>query len=276
MAIIQDWKIRSTHARCELTGEPFADGEVFYTCIFEDPATDGFLRRDYSAPSWKEVRKKLDPAPYSFWKSTYKAPVREEKADPGAEASVEGMLRRFIDEDDPRTENARYILALMLERNKTLIPADTKETGTRTLLFYEHADNGDVFIVADPGLRLDEIESVQREVSELLADEERRVREQAASDEGGEPGGDQPENDENEAQQQGEKAPQSEEETVSLAGDEAAEGLRADPGIGAGGEFADEIDDELEGAEQGEGPASDDDELQAEGRVDEVHGRLSE
>jgi hypothetical protein len=179
MAIIQDWKIRSTHARCEVSGEPFLDGDQFYTCIFDEPASDGFLRRDYSTTAWKKVRKKLDPPPFSFWKSTYKAPVRATEDHRTADTSVEGMLRRFIDEDDPRTEKARYILALMLERKKTLIPTDVKETGTRTLLFYEHADNGDVFIVTDPGLRLAEIESVQREVVDLLSEEDRRVSEES-------------------------------------------------------------------------------------------------
>jgi len=175
MAIIQDWKIRPTNARCELTGEAFEDGQEFYTCIFEDPNSDAFLRCDYAVPSWARVKGELDPPPYSFWKSTYKAPEQEERKPRIEDTSAEGMLRRFMEEDDPSTENARYILALMLERRKTLIPTDSKETETRKLLFYEHAENGDVFIVADPGLRLDEIETVQQEVSDLLAAEEAKA-----------------------------------------------------------------------------------------------------
>jgi len=268
MAIIQDWKIRSTHARCELSGEPFSDGQEFYTCIFEDPATDGFIRRDYSAPAWKEIRKKLDPAPYSFWKSIYKAPVKEGENEADSEASIEGMLRRFVDEDDPRTENARYILALMLERNKTLIHTDSKDTETRTLLFYEHADNGDVFIVADPGLRLDEIESVQREVSDLLAEEERRAAEAATSVEPVEPGNEQGEEDKDKSDEHGDDAAESEEEAVALAGEEFAEGLGADAVVAAGSDLTDEEDDELQGADDGEGPPSDDDEFHAQGRID--------
>jgi hypothetical protein len=267
MAIIQDWKIRSTHARCELSGEPFSDGQAFYTCIFEDPATDGFIRRDYSAPAWKEIRKKLDPAPYSFWKSIYKAPVKQGENEADSEASIEGMLRRFVDEDDPRTENARYILALMLERNKTLIHTDSKDTETRTLLFYEHADNGDVFIVADPGLRLDEIESVQREVSDLLAEEERRAAE-ADSVEAEKVGDQHPEADKDQSEDEGEKAADAEDETVALADEEFPEGLGADPGIRVGSELADEVDDEFQGAEHGEKPASDNDEPHADGRID--------
>lgn len=230
MAIIQDWKIRSPLARCELTGEPFADGETFYTCIFEDAESEGFHRRDYSEESWKEARKSFDPPPFSFWKSTYKAPVRDKEDEAAGEASVETMLRRFIDEDDPRTENARYILALMLERNKTLIPVDTRETETRTLLFYEHADNGDVFIVADPGLRLEEVASVQREVSDLLAEEERRPRDAAPSEaEGGLEAEEQlAEPDEDEAEEQGEESAEAEEEPVALADEAAAQPFGAD------------------------------------------------
>jgi len=262
MAIIQDWKIRSTHARCEVSGEPFLDGDQFYTCIFDEPASDGFLRRDYSAAAWKKIRKKLDPAPFSFWKSAYKAPVRAVEDHRTAATSVEGMLRRFIDEDDPRTENARYILALMLERKKTLIPTDSKETGTRTLLFYEHADNGDVFIVADPGLKLAEIESVQREVVDLLAEEDRRAA--SESDAEHESADKEAENDKDESQDDGEKAPESEDEPVAVPGEESSEPVGLEATVDAGEEFTDEIDDDLERADAGEEPATPDDEAHSE------------
>ena len=58
----------------------------------------------------------------------------------------------------------------MLERKRVLRPTDscTDEAGGRRLLFYEHAATGETFVVADPGLRLDQLEEVQREVGELL------------------------------------------------------------------------------------------------------------
>lgn len=157
-----------------MTDLPFEDGESFYTCIYDDPESDGFIRRDYSLESWEKVRSE-EESPFSFWKSNYKAPVVEEDTRI-EDTSAEGMLRRFLEEDDPKTENARYILTLMLERKKTLIQTDSKVTENTTLLFYEHADNGDVFIVADPGLKLAELEEVQKEVAELLAAEEARAK----------------------------------------------------------------------------------------------------
>jgi hypothetical protein len=82
--------------------------------------------------------------------------------------SPETLLRRLIDEDQEHTEHARYILALMLERKKQLVPRETKYTEQGTLLLYEHRKSGEVFIIRDPELRLDEIESVQEEVATLL------------------------------------------------------------------------------------------------------------
>ncbi len=183
MAIIQDWKIRTTNAQCELTEEPFLDEQVFYTCIFDDPESDGFLRRDYSVESWEKIHEEINPPPFSFWKSTYKAPVKEEEEKRIEDTSAEGLLRRFIEQDDPKTEHARYILALMLERKKSLVQTDSKETETRTLLFYEQEGTGDVFIVADPGLKLDEIEVVQQEVASLLAAEEAKASQHTVAQE---------------------------------------------------------------------------------------------
>ncbi|MAB59472.1 MAG: hypothetical protein CMO46_02890, partial [Verrucomicrobiales bacterium] len=83
--------------------------------------------------------------------------------------SAEVMLRRLIDENDTKSENARYILAAMLERKKILLPVDVKKEKKAKMLFYEHHKSGEVFIIRDPILRLDEIDTIQEEVSAWLS-----------------------------------------------------------------------------------------------------------
>ena len=78
------------------------------------------------------------------------------------------LLQRFIEEGDPSTENARYILALMLERKRILSNTATKEVDGQRMLFYENKKTGEVFIVRDPELRLDELADLQDEVAMLL------------------------------------------------------------------------------------------------------------
>ncbi len=167
---MNEWTIQSRANHCEVSGEPFADGEHFFTLLYRDEKQDTLHRRDVSQASWRALQR--DPAadaPFSFWRSRFAAP-----APPAPEAlpkaDAEGLLRRFLSENRPEQRRAVYILAVMLERKKVLRPTDTRleeETGAK-LLFYEHARTGETFVVVDPGLRLDQVPEVQAEVAVLL------------------------------------------------------------------------------------------------------------
>ena len=52
----------------------------------------------------------------------------------------------------------------MLERKKTLKQVDTRESAEEKVLIYEHVKTGEVFIIADPRLRLDQLDFVQQEI----------------------------------------------------------------------------------------------------------------
>jgi hypothetical protein len=56
----------------------------------------------------------------------------------------------------------------MLERKRILSPTATKEIDGAKMLFYENKKTGEVFLVRDPELRLDELAQVQDEVASLL------------------------------------------------------------------------------------------------------------
>lgn len=163
----QIWNIKSRSHECARSGRPFAEGEIFHTAIYFDTETGEFIRRDVSLDAWQEEI--AERTPYSYWRTEY---VKPEAAKPAVEISgregPENLLRRLVEEDSSATENARYILALMLERKKLLAPKEVKEGENGRMLLYEHRKSGEVFIIRDPELRLDEIESVQDEVATLL------------------------------------------------------------------------------------------------------------
>ena len=167
--MLQDWTIQARTDRCGVTGQPFADGEFFYTLLYRD-RDDALSRRDVSAEGWRQLKAdKTAPRPFSFWRSKF-APPPPPTPEALPKADAETRLRRFLAENRPEHARAAYILALMLERKRVLRPTDTRQDGAggQRLLFYEHAATGETFVVADPGLRLDQLEEVQREVSELL------------------------------------------------------------------------------------------------------------
>jgi hypothetical protein len=76
------------------------------------------------------------------------------------------LHQRLLLENDPAKANACYVLAVMLERKRVLKQIKNEQTDDRSVLIYEHAKTGDVFIVPDVHLRLDELEQVQNDVAQ--------------------------------------------------------------------------------------------------------------
>jgi hypothetical protein len=81
---------------------------------------------------------------------------------------AESLLRRLVTEANPAYAKAAYILALMLERKRLLKQIEAKDDGDSRILIYEHVKTGEVFVIPDPGLRLDQLAAVQNEVASLL------------------------------------------------------------------------------------------------------------
>jgi hypothetical protein len=162
-SLANEWSIKHRSDACARTQRPFEPGEQFYTLLFREG--DGFRREDLSEEAWAQRNENIQP--FSFWKSRYEPPpAQPPEALP--KENAEDLLRRLLAQNDPATANACYVLAIMLERKRVLKQIKTERTEGRPVLIYEHAKNGDVFIVPDVHLRLDEIEHLQHEVSQLL------------------------------------------------------------------------------------------------------------
>jgi len=161
----QDWTIQSRAEKCAVTAEPFQDGEYFYTLLFDEPA--GLRREDLSEAAWKE--RNDNQQPYSFWRSKFEVPAPAAPEALGKQ-TAEDLLRRYMEQDSAQHAAARYLLAAMLERKRLLKEVEAKPSADGQLTrIYEHTKTGEVFIIPDPQLRLDQLEQVQMEVAALLS-----------------------------------------------------------------------------------------------------------
>jgi hypothetical protein len=162
-SLTNEWPIKHRADACARTQRLFQPGEQFYTLLFREG--DGFRREDLSEEAWAQRNENIRP--FSFWKSRYEPPPAT-PPEPLAKENAEDLLRRLLAENNPANANTCYVLAVMLERKRVLKQVKTERTDDRPVLIYEHVKNGDVFIVLDVQLRLDEIGHVQEEVSRLL------------------------------------------------------------------------------------------------------------
>jgi hypothetical protein len=178
MAFAESWHVRSRGRVCAATLRPFVDGETIVTALFPDPESSGYLRRDYCVDGWTTWLESGE-SPFSFWRTTFSAPTAHDSVRPEGKLSAEEILQRLVEEDEDHTENARFVLAVMLERQKLLRETDSQRTPTGILRVYEHRKTGEVFIVRDPDIPLSQIDAVQQEVFILLENNGRSAEAEA-------------------------------------------------------------------------------------------------
>jgi hypothetical protein len=147
-------------------GRPFADKESYHTLLVDEKSE--FRRSDVCATCWptKFLDAQSQPGLISHWQGVYEAPP------PVTEAiqkdTAETLLRKIIEQNDPQHAPAGYILAVMLERKRILKVKEQVVRDGQRIFIYEQPKTGDVFTIADPNLRLDQLELVQRDVAALL------------------------------------------------------------------------------------------------------------
>jgi hypothetical protein len=165
---MNEWNIQSRAAACESCNQPFADKQPIHTLLF-DERTDTLRRLDICQTCWQNQfndgareRKGF----ISHWQTVYNAPVPV--VDAIQKDTAESLLRKLIEQNDPHFAPAGYILAVMLERKRILKVKEQIVRDGRRVFIYEQPKTGDVFTIADPDLRLDQLEQVQRDVAQLL------------------------------------------------------------------------------------------------------------
>jgi hypothetical protein len=190
----QDWDIQLRGEGCRVCDTPFADKQPYFSSLTF--GEEGYARADYCERCWSG--RSDDASPYSAWQGVFHLPPP-----PPEEAlkkeTAESLLRKLMEDDNPLHLNVIYILAIMLERKRILIERDVRTSDTDTLMrVYEHRKSGESFVVADPRLKFEALETVQEEVVVMLGGKPRKVPD---GDQSVESSGDSAITDEKEAQE---------------------------------------------------------------------------
>ena len=167
MSTNQEWNIRARSDVCKGCNRGFVDLETFFSQLSFEQGE--YVRGDYCGTCWEKPQSKAGAQ--STWKSVFKLPPPP-APEPLKKETAESLLRELMATNDPSRGNAIFILAVMLERRRVLVERDVqvREDGAR-IHVYEHRGTGESFTVPDPGLKLTDLEHVQREVLELLGNQ---------------------------------------------------------------------------------------------------------
>jgi hypothetical protein len=164
---MNEWNIQSRAHACEACGKSFADKEAYHTLLFDDKS--GFRRSDVCAGCWQKqfsegARERKGFV--SYWHGVYEAP--RPRNDPIRKETAETLLRKLIELNDPQYIPAAFILAVKLERERSLKVKEQIIREGKRIFIYEQPATGDILTIADPNLQLNQLEAVQRDVAALL------------------------------------------------------------------------------------------------------------
>ena len=162
-----DWNIQSRAQACQACGKPFLDKQPFHTLLFDQNA--GYVRLDVCEPCWAAQYSQGATSRKGFishWQGVFELPAVQ--PEPIRKENAESLLRKLVEVNDPKHGPACFILAVMLERKRVLKVKDQTQRAGQRVFIYEQPKTGDVFTITDPGLRLDQLDEVQRDVSQLL------------------------------------------------------------------------------------------------------------
>jgi hypothetical protein len=166
---MNEWNIQSRSRACQACGQPFADKQPFHTLLFEEKQQ--YQRLDICIGCWESQYREGASERKGFisqWHGLFQPPPPAPE-DPIQKASAESLLRELLQTNDPQYGPVCYILAVMLERKRVLKVKEQIHRPEGRVFIYEHPPSGDVFTIADPNLRLDQLEDVQRNTANLLA-----------------------------------------------------------------------------------------------------------
>ncbi len=182
---MRNWEIKSRSRSCAVCEQPFESGQMLHTLL--TVTGEECERKDHCSRCWKEAvsQPPRDDPGTAYWQSQFRRltpPPEEEKIKKDV---IERLLQRYLDSEEEAHLNLCYILALLEERKKVLIPREKiRDDQGRTVIVYEHSETGETYLIRDPRLSLTEVEAVQAQVKELI--EAEKLKDQPPAAEAGE------------------------------------------------------------------------------------------
>ena len=165
---MNEWNIQSRASACESCAQPFADKQPLHTLLFDEHA-ENLRRMDVCEACWQNQFSEGGRERKGFishWQGVFELPPPV--VDAIQTETAETLLRKLIEQNNPRYVPAAFILAVMLERKRIFKVKEQIVRDGRRVFIYEQPGTGDMFTIADPDLRLDQLEAVQCDVAALL------------------------------------------------------------------------------------------------------------
>ena len=159
--MVADYQVQANTRRCSVTGLTLGPGERYFSVLFEEAGR--LIRKDYAVDSWKGPP---DEA-FSFWCGRIPTETKKRKLVLDDE-TLRDCFERLEGSTDPGKIRLRYVMALLILRQRKLILEEARKEQGKEILVLRDGRTGRRFRVENPALSEAEITDVQDEVLRAL------------------------------------------------------------------------------------------------------------
>src|SRR5262245_60424025 len=173
---MNEYEIARTAGQCSACGRALAEGEPFYSVLFETP--EGYARRDIAEECWQ------GPPPDALCHfRTRIAPKAERRKTFVDDAVLIDFFHRLGEASEPGRQRFRFVLALILLRKRLLKYEQTQREGGAEVWMMRTVRDKQLHRVLNPGLDESQIEGLTIELGSVLEGfAEERETEETSSD----------------------------------------------------------------------------------------------
>ena len=160
---MDDWRLEKSAGQCVKTGRAFELGESFYVVLYAEG--DGFRRGEYSEAAWTGQPEDA----FCFFKSRMPdaEPDKKKRLFVDDEALIDFFIRLEPEKELLRLQ-FRFVLALILMRKRLLKYEESRHDGEQEIWQVRLTRDKKLHDVVNPRLNDDEIQSVSRQLGEIL------------------------------------------------------------------------------------------------------------
>src|SRR5262245_10373892 len=153
--------IQGPSRQCSATGRELRPGERFVSVLFDE--ADRLVRKDYAADAWPGAPRDA----IAYWSGRVPE-AGQPRRPPVNDELLLDCFAHLAGATDPRQQNFRYVLALLLMRRKRLKFEDVRRNDGREVLCLREARSGARHELPDPRLSDEEMAAVQEEAFRVL------------------------------------------------------------------------------------------------------------
>lgn len=162
---MEQWQIRRTAGICAGTGRKLEPDEEYIAALVDEHTH--FERFDFSRSYWDEHQ----PTVYSYWKTRMPAPSQKKRLFVDNDVLL-NLFERLADETQPLKVNFRFVLALILMRQRLLAYEESfRNPDGAEIWRLRVVRSPDRTEVRNPNLTEEQIQEVSAHLSTILEGE---------------------------------------------------------------------------------------------------------